>query len=331
MKLIKKGINMTKPIVVTGGAGFIGRNVVSTLNGRGMDDIYIVDRLDMTEKWKNLVGLTFEDFLDKDDFMSAIIDDVMEPVEAVIHLGACSSTTETDADYLIENNYRYTRELCEWCLFHDVRFITASSAATYGDGKLGYSDDDNMTSKYKPLNMYGFSKHMFDMWALKHDLYKKMVGLKYFNVYGPYEDHKDDMRSVVHKAYGQIKETGEVKLFKSRRPDYEDGKQVRDFIYVKDAVDMTLHFLDDRETNGLYNIGTGITRTWIDLVTAVFSAMDLEPNIKLIDMPEHLREKYQYHTQADMSKLKKTGYNPPQTTLEDGIKDYVQNYLAVDD
>ena len=243
-------------------------------------------------------------------------------------MGACSATTEKDADYLVENNYRYTRQLCEWCLRHGVRFITASSAATYGDGRMGYSDDDAVTPTLRPMNMYGYSKHLFDLWALKHDLYQRIVGLKYFNVYGPHEEHKDDMRSVVHKAYGQILETGKVKLFKSHRPNYRNGEQVRDFVYVKDAVDVTLHFLDHRDALGLFNCGTGQARTWIDLVTAVFAAMDREPNIEFIDMPDHLRDKYQYHTEADMTKLRAAGYAAPFTSLEDGVEDYVRNYLA---
>lgn len=313
--------------IVTGGAGFIGSNIVQELNARGEDDIMIVDSLGTGEKWKNLVGLRYEDYIDKADLFDAIDNGALSNVEVVYHLGACSATTEKDADYLAENNYGYTRLLCEECLANDVRFVYASSAATYGDGNLGYSDANKDTPKYKPLNMYGYSKHMFDLWALKNGVLGEIAGMKYFNVYGPGEAHKDDMRSVVHKSYGQILETGEVKLFKSHRPDYKDGEQVRDFIYVKDAVKETLWFGENRKTSGIFNCGTGTPRTWLDLVSATFRAMGREPNITFIEMPEHLQGKYQYHTQADLTKLRKAGYDAGFTSLEDGVADYVQNYL----
>ncbi len=320
---------MSGTIIVTGGAGFIGANIVQELNARGADDVIVVDQLRNAEKWRNLVGLRFEDFIDKDDFRDAILtDDLPWHLDAVVHMGACSATTETDADYLADNNYRYTRDLCEWCLKYGVRFVYASSAATYGDGALGYLDDDAATPLLEPLNMYGFSKHMFDLWALRHGFMNQIVGLKYFNVYGPREDHKDDMRSVVHKAHGQIRETGKVGLFKSYRDDYPDGGQVRDFVYVKDAVDVTLHFLEHRDTGGLYNCGTGEARTWNDLANATFAAMGRDPNIDYIEMPDHLREKYQYHTQADQTKLRAAGYDKPFTSLEDGVADYVRTWLA---
>jgi ADP-L-glycero-D-manno-heptose 6-epimerase len=211
---------------------------------------------------------------------------------------------------------------------YGVRFVYASSAATYGDGGLGYLDDDAATPLLQPLNMYGFSKHMFDLWALRNGIINQIVGLKYFNVYGPREDHKDDMRSVVHKAHGQIRETGKVGLFKSYRDDYPDGGQVRDFVYVKDAVDVTLHFLENRDAGGLFNCGTGEARTWNDLAKATFAAMDREPDIDYIEMPDHLRGKYQYHTQADPTKLRAAGYDKPFTSLEDGVADYVRTWLA---
>jgi ADP-L-glycero-D-manno-heptose 6-epimerase len=245
----------------------------------------------------------------------------------VIHLGACSATTERDADFLLRNNYQYTRELCEWSLRNGARFIYASSAATYGDGRHGYSDEDSNTRQLRPLNMYGYSKHMFDLWAMKNALFDRIVGLKYFNVYGPYEDHKGDMRSVVHKSFGQIVREGEVQLFKSYRPDYADGEQKRDFIYVKDAVNVTLHFLDHRAEGGLFNCGTGEARTWKDLASAVFAAMGRPVNIRMVEMPESLREKYQYFTQSDVRKLRQAGYEAPFTSLEQGVADYVKNYL----
>jgi len=310
----------TFKLIVTGAAGFIGRNVVQELNARGETDLLLVDDLGTSEKWKNLVGLQYEDIWDPETFRQAILEDV-NPGEtrAVIHLGACSATTETDADYLLDNNYRTTRDLCEWCLQNDVRFVYASSAATYGNGDKGYSDDDAVTPSLSPLNMYGYSKHMFDLWALKNGLFDRIAGLKYFNVYGPWEHHKGDMRSVVYKAYEQIRDTGTVKLFRSHRPDYEDGKQLRDFVFVKDAVDLTLWLTEEDSPSGLFNCGTGQARSWLDLTHAVFHALDLEPRIEFIDMPDHLRDKYQYFTQADASKLTQSGYPRPFTPLEEGV------------
>ena len=320
---------MSIDYIVTGAAGFIGRNVVQELNTRGFENILLVDRLGDTDKWKNLVGLRYDDFLDKDDFRRSLTRRRCRDLKAVFHLGACSATTERDADYLLDNNYRYTRDVCEWCLTEEVKFVYASSAATYGDGTLGYGDDDAKTPMYEPLNMYGYSKHMFDLWALQQGLFDKISGLKYFNVYGPFEDHKDDMRSVVNKAYGQIMDTGEVTLFKSHKPDYADGEQKRDFIYVKDAVDVTLWLGEEGSPSGLFNCGTGEARTWIDLVSATFAALGKEPTIRFADMPKHLQGKYQYFTEAEMGKLRSAGYKRPFYTLEDGINDYVQNYLVL--
>lgn len=313
--------------VVTGAAGFIGRNLVAGLNERGIDHILLVDQLGRDEKWKNLRGLAYEDILDVQRFREMVLGNKLDRVEAIFHMGACSATTERDADYLVDNNYRVTRELASWCLENQSRFIYASSAATYGNGEFGYSDRDEDTPKYRPLNMYGYSKHLFDLWALKHGYFQDLVGLKFFNVYGPYEDHKEDMRSVIHKAYHQILEGGEVELFQSHREAYEDGEQVRDFIYVKDVVEQCLWYYDHQEVSGLFNVGTGKARSWNDLVKAVFSAMGREPNIRYIPMPEGLREKYQYHTEADMEKVRQSGYDLARTSLEDGVKDYVQNYL----
>jgi ADP-L-glycero-D-manno-heptose 6-epimerase len=318
---------MSKLIVVTGAAGFIGRNVVAELNARGVEDLLLVDHLGTDEKWKNLIGLRYEDLISPERYLD-LLRTSPPATEAIIHLGACSATTERNADYLLDNNYHYTRTVCEWCLEHHVRFVYASSAATYGDGAQGYSDDDRVTLTLRPLNMYGYSKHMFDLWALRHNLYSRIVGLKYFNVYGPYEDHKADMRSVVHKGYHQIATTGELTLFKSYKPDYADGEQKRDFIYVKDAVDVTLHFTENRQRGGLFNVGTGQARTWVDLAHALFRAMKRQPNIRFIDMPETLRDKYQYFTQSDPAKLRAAGYTKPFTSLEDGVRDYVESYLA---
>ncbi len=324
-----------KTTVVTGAAGFIGRNTVAELNRRGLTELLLVDRLQRDERWKNLVGLEYEDLIGPEEFLARLQGKggaELPEIETVIHLGACSATTERDADYLLRNNYAYTRALCEWCQKHGVRFVYASSAATYGDGSLGYDDSDKVTPKLQPLNMYGYSKHMFDLWALKHGLFNKaenpIVGLKYFNVYGPFEDHKEDMRSVVHKSFGQMGESGTVQLFKSHRAECNDGEQMRDFVYVKDAVDVTLFFaLEKREVGGLFNCGGGVARTWNDLVTAVYAASGKKPQIEYIDMPDHLRGKYQYFTQASAEKLRAAGYSRPFTTLEDGVHEYVATYL----
>lgn len=318
---------MSPAIIVTGAVGFIGRNVVAALNARGHDNLILVDFLGSEEKWKNLRGLKYEDVLSPKQFIESVQNGKAPKAAACIHLGACSATTERDADYLLENNYRYTRTLCEWSLAHGTRFVYASSAATYGDGALGYNDDDTVTEKLIPLNMYGYSKHMFDLWALKHQHLKSIVGLKYFNVYGPYEDHKADMRSLVQKAYHQVKTRGYIELFKSHRPDFKDGEQKRDFVYVRDAVNVTLHFALDSKVGGLFNCGAGQARTWIDLANALFAAMRRKPDIRFIEMPEILQGKYQYFTQADASKLHHAGYTTPFTSLEDGVRDYVTGYL----
>src|SRR5579875_2744785 len=322
---------MAEPIIVTGAAGFIGRNVVAELNARGEYELILVDDLGKDDKWKNLVGLRYEDVVSPEDFLGLLEDGAYQDARAVIHLGACSATTEKDADFLLRNNYQYTRVLCNWAQAQGARFVYASSAATYGDGSRGYDDSDASTPGLRPLNMYGYSKQMFDLWALKHGLFESggeggnIVGLKYFNVYGPYEDHKGDMRSVVVKSFEQIRQTGEVKLFKSYRPAYRDGEQMRDFIYVKDAVDVTLHFAlqDAGAPGGLFNCGTGKARTWLDLVRAVFRALGEEPKIEFIEMPKELQGKYQYFTEAKTEKLRAAGYAREFTSLEDGVREYV--------
>ncbi len=318
---------MNKQIVVTGAGGFIGRNVVAELNARGYDNLILVDSMGHDEKWRNLLGLQYEDILVPHEFLARVEGEKFTDINAIIHLGACSATTERDADFLLQNNYHYTRTLCEWSLKRKIRFIYASSAATYGDGSNGYSDDDAGLPILKPLNMYGYSKHMMDMWARKHKLFDHIVGLKYFNVFGPYEDHKGDMRSMICKSYDQIKKAGKVQLFKSYRPEYADGEQMRDFIYVKDAVAVTLHFLEHRDGGGLFNCGTGKARSWKDLTKAVFAAMGIPPQIEFVEMPEVLRGKYQYFTQASTEKLRKAGYTAPFTPLEDAVRDYVVTYL----
>lgn len=315
-------------IVVTGGAGFIGSAIIWRLNKLGISDILVVDELGKDEKWKNLVALQFCDYMNKNLFLEKIeTGNLLHKTEAIIHMGANSSTTEKDADHLIQNNFEYSKKLASYCMKNGIRFIYASSAATYGDGTLGFNDADDYCFKLRPLNMYGYSKNLFDCWANRKGILNSIVGIKYFNVYGPNEAHKGDMRSVVHKAYGQILETGKVKLFKSLHPEYKDGEQKRDFIYVKDAVDMTLHFLNNKDKNGLFNVGTGSPRTWIDLVTAIFNALGKEVNIEFIELPSHLADKYQYFTGADLTKMKKAGYTNKISSLEEGVTDYVKNYL----
>ncbi|MCI0498245.1 MAG: ADP-glyceromanno-heptose 6-epimerase [Planctomycetales bacterium] len=319
-------------ILVTGGAGFIGSAIVAELNARGVDDIFIVDILGKDQRWKNLRHLRYADYMEADDFSEMVADAELEmEIEAIIHMGACSDTTETDCSYLVKNNYEFSKLLAGWALDTEARFIYASSAATYGDGAQGFSDDEDLLETLRPLNMYGCSKQMFDLWCRRQGLLSKFVGLKYFNVFGPNEYHKAQMRSFVIKAFEQINETGGVKLFKSHRADYADGGQLRDFIYVKDAVDMTLFFLERPELAGLYNVGTGKARNWNDLARAAFAAMGKQPRIEYIPMPDILRDKYQYFTQADMTKLRAAGYENPTTSLEDAITDYVQNYLMKDE
>jgi len=315
-------------IIVTGGAGFIGSAFVWRLNREGIRDIIIVDQLGTDDKWKNLVGLTFTDYIHKNEFIEMVIaDEVPFEVSSVVHMGACSSTTERDADYLWENNYLYSREVADWALRHNARFIYASSAATYGDGSSGFSDDHEIISRLKPSNMYGYSKQVFDLWVLKNKLENKMAGIKFFNVYGPNEYHKGDMVSVIYKAFHQIQETGKVRLFKSYKKEYPDGGQMRDFIYVKDCANVMWWLLENPSVNGIYNLGTGKARTWNDLIAAVFSSMGRKTNIQYIEMPEPLRNQYQYFTQAQMDKLKKAGCHVNFSSLEDSVRDYVTNYL----
>jgi ADP-L-glycero-D-manno-heptose 6-epimerase len=322
---------MSKTIIVTGGAGFIGSNIVKRLNELGEGHVLIVDNLGNTDKWRNLVGLDFEDYMQKDVFSEKLSKGVFNgSISAVFHMGARSSTTETDIEYLIENNYKYTKKLALWAVQENVRFIYASSAATYGDGSKGFSDDQHQLNQLSPLNAYGYSKHLFDLWAFKNNLLVKIVGLKYFNVFGPNEWHKGEMQSMVLKAYKQIKKDGEVRLFKSYHKDYGDGEQLRDFIYVKDAVEMTLYFLEHLGINGIFNIGTGNPRTWNDLAKAVFSALGREPSIEYINMPEDVRNMYQYFTKADISKLYKSGYKKETAPLEDAVRDYIRIIEAED-
>ncbi len=312
-------------IIVTGAAGFIGSCVVSGLNQRGERDIIAVDVLRENDKWKNLRHLDFEDYLDRSQLFAFLED--RKDIKAVIHMGACSATTEKDAAYLMENNYRYTLRLAEYCLRNDVRFIYASSAATYGAGEQGYDDDEKQLHHLRPLNMYGYSKQLFDLKARREGWLEKIVGLKFFNVYGPNEYFKGDMASVVFKAFNQIKANGKVRLFKSHRADFKHGEQLRDFVYIKDVVRIIDFFLEHSRLAGIYNVGTGKARTFKDLVTAAFNALGLPPVIEYIDMPPAIRDRYQYFTEANMGKLRKAGFTESFHSLEEGVGDYVRNYL----
>lgn len=322
-------------IIVTGASGFIGSCLVYALNKKGRTDIICVDRFEMDDKWLNLRGLKYQEYIQADEFLdSALLEDLFsEGVEAVYHMGACSDTTEKDMDYLMKNNVEYSQVLFKFCTDFDVPICYASSAATYGSGEEGYKDDESQIHKLRPLNAYGYSKQLFDEWVLQTEKKPpRWYGVKFFNVFGPNEYHKGKMSSVVYHAFNQIKESGKVKLFKSHHPDFGDGEQTRDFVYVKDVVDAMLQLMtsEHKGTSGIYNLGTGKARTFAELVTATFKALGLEPKIEYIDMPEHLRAQYQYYTQADMDKLTQALPNFSFKSLEDNVADYVQSHLNTD-
>ena len=312
-------------ILVTGAAGFIGSALVWRLNELGYEDILLVDRLGSDERWKNLVSLKYSDFIHADDLFKA---SQLGSLSAVFHLGACSATTERDADYLLRNNFEYTRRLAVLAEDHRARFVYASSAATYGDGSAGMSDETEDLYSLQPLNMYGYSKHMFDIWAKRRGVLDSMAGIKYFNVFGPNEGHKGDMRSVVAKATTQVQQDGVISLFKSYRDDYADGEQKRDFVYVKDAVDMTIHLAATPSAGGLFNVGSGEAHSWNELAHAIFKALEIEPNIEYVEMPDALRGKYQYYTKADTTRVRESGYDKDPWSLDDSVADYVRNFLV---
>lgn len=319
-------------IVVTGGAGFIGSALVWALNRRGRRDILVVDQFDRGSKWKNLRNLDFHDFRDKERFLNRLRDGSNDPpIETIFHLGARTDTTEDDVGHLLRNNYRYTVDLARWALERDVRFIYASSAATYGDGSDGYEDDRQALGQLTPLNPYAYSKHLFDRHARHRGWLDTIVGLKYFNVYGPHEYHKGDMRSMVHKGFEQARDRGVIRLFKSHRSDVEHGEQKRDFLYVKDAVDITLFFHDQPGISGIFNAGTGRARSFNDMARAVLEHVVDDGNIEYFDMPGELRGQYQYFTEADLTKLRDVGYEKEPFSLEDGIRDYLNHYLLSGD
>ncbi len=334
-------------ILVTGGAGFIGSALVWALNRRGHTNIVVADFLNPASRWrgevpltlnapekeKNLRALTFASFVEADVLRTRLLAEpnAFGQFSAIFHLGANSSTTEKNAAYLRDINFDYTRELATWSLAQGARFIYASSAATYGDGSAGMDDRDANLARLHPLNLYGQSKQDFDVFAQREGILDHIVGVKYFNVFGPNEDHKGDMRSLVNKAYQQILATGRVQLFKSHKPEFKDGEQMRDFLYVKDAIEMTLHFAEHprgKTAGGLYNLGSGEANTWLTLTRAIFAALGREPAIEFIEMPEVLRGKYQYYTRADISKIRETGYDRLMTPLAEAVRDYVQNYLV---
>lgn len=317
-------------IVVTGGAGFIGSVLVKMLNEKGRDDIIIVDRLRESKKWKNLRSLNYAEYILADDFFP---DEMMERynrLDVIFHMGACSSTTEKNMDYLMENNVNYSKGLFNFSIENSIPFIYASSAATYGAGEFGYSDQHDIINNLLPLNPYGYSKQLFDQWVLEQKASPpKWYGVKFFNVFGPNEYHKEDMRSVVHKSYCQIKDTNKVKLFKSHRNDFKDGEQLRDFIYVKDAARALIEMWEkgDSTLSGIYNMGTGEARSFKDLVTAVFKGTDKPVEIEYFDMPLEIRDQYQYFTKAKMDKFKQLVPDFSFMSLEEAIFDYVNNYL----
>jgi ADP-L-glycero-D-manno-heptose 6-epimerase len=319
-------------IIVTGGAGFIGSAFVAKLNAEGITDITIVDEVNSPARAKNLANKRYSHYIGKQEFIDSVKNSSLQSgITAIVHLGACSSTTEKNLEYLRENNFNYSRILAEYCLTNNIRYIYASSAATYGDGAHGYDDEITRLDELKPLNPYGDSKHMMDLWARDNGVLSKIVGLKFFNVYGPNEYYKGHMASVAWKAFNTINETGSFSLFKSHRPDYKDGEQMRDFVYVKDCCDIMWWLLNDPSVNGLFNVGSGKARSWNDLLKALFTAMKKPIQITYIDMPQDLQAQYQYFTEAPMQKLRAAGYTAPLHTLEEGVTDYVTQHLVKPD
>ncbi|TNE96741.1 MAG: ADP-glyceromanno-heptose 6-epimerase [Bacteroidetes bacterium] len=315
-------------IVVTGAAGFIGSCLVSRLNQSGYTDIVVVDDFSKKEKENNLEGKTLLAKVGRNDF-EKWLNEFAGEVEFIFHIGARTDTTEFDKKIFDELNVEYSKMIWNVCVKNEIPLVYASSAATYGLGEHGYKDDHSVISKLKPLNPYGDSKNDLDKWVLDQDKFPPFwAGLKFFNVYGPNEYHKGRMASVIFHAYNQINSTGAMRLFRSHNPEYKDGEQLRDFIYVKDVVEVCMFLMEHEVQSGIYNLGSGKARTFLDLVRNTFASMEVAENISFIDTPEDIRDKYQYFTEADMSKLISQGYNRPFTTLEEGVKDYVRNYLS---
>jgi ADP-L-glycero-D-manno-heptose 6-epimerase len=315
-------------IIVTGAAGFIGSCLVSKLNQEGYKDIVIVDDFSHAEKMKNLEGKIYSQKVHRDEFIQWLKEN-QRLVQFIFHIGARTNTTEFNKDIFDKLNLNYTKDLWNVCVEFGLPLVYASSAATYGLGEHGYDDNESVIDQLKPLNPYGDSKNDFDKWAIKQN--KKpyfWAGLKFFNVYGPNEFHKGRMASVIFHAFNQIQEKGQVKLFRSHNPNFKDGEQLRDFVYVKDVVEVCLFLLNHRKDSGIYNLGSGKARTFLDLVKNTFIGVSKEPNIDFVDTPIDIRDKYQYFTEANMSKLKSIGYSKPFHTLEEGVQDYVKNHLV---
>ncbi|HPT06630.1 MAG TPA: ADP-glyceromanno-heptose 6-epimerase [Candidatus Omnitrophota bacterium] len=311
-------------IVLTGGAGFIGSCFLWKLNAAGIDDIIIVDDFGNPDKKLNLIGKKYRDFIQKDAFLRLVTSDSLEPATCVIHMGACSSTIETDVDYLRRNNFEYSVRLAEWALRKKASFLYASSAATYGDGRFGYDDSNKNTLRLQPLSPYGESKQLFDQWVVKHGFNKRVTGFKFFNVFGPNEYHKKEMKSVICRNYYSLAAGNPMRLFKSYNPSYPDGTQKRDFVYVLDVIEAMYYFFCNPQNTGIYNLGTGKARSWNDLAAAIFCALGVPPSITYVDMPENIRAKYQYFTEATMDKMRRVGYTKPFRSLEESVADYCE-------
>ncbi len=322
-------------LVVTGGAGFIGSVLVALLNERGRGDVLVVDEFETGPKWKNLRGKQFVDVVSPERFAQDLTAGAYdgpksEGIDGILHIGAITDTSFPDMDELMARNVRYTRTLAQWCAAQGVRFVYASSASVYGDGAFGFSDDAALTPKLLPQNPYAFSKWLSDTELLR-DGWNGAAGLRFFNVFGPNEYHKGRMASVPWHAFGQIRETGQIKLFQSHKAGYADGEQARDFVYVKDVCATVLWFLDHPDAAGIYNVGVGQARTFNDLAAAIFQALDKPADITYIPTPENIRAAYQYHTEADLTRLRAIGCDVPFTSLEDAVADYVKGYLSHDD
>jgi len=318
-------------IILTGGAGFIGANMLMALNKMGERDILIVDNINSSEKWKNLVGKKFREYIHKDMLWSWLENNHDVQVTFVIHLGACTNTMETDFDYLYSNNVTFSQKIWQFCSDREIPLIYASSAATYGDGSLGFSDDESIITKFKPINQYGYSKHLFDLWVLKQKSYPlRWYGLKYFNVYGPWEAHKGSMASTAYQKIHEALDSGIIRLFKSYLKEYDHGEQSRDFVFVSDIVDIMKHFfLSSSASSGIYNAGTGISRSFNDLANSIFLAINKSAQITYFDMPVELRKCYQYFTESDMSKYLLANNNYKPVSLDEGIERYIEWFLSL--
>jgi ADP-L-glycero-D-manno-heptose 6-epimerase len=318
-------------IIVTGGAGFIGSVLVNEFTKNPSNEVLVVDKFTKPNKWRNIARSNFVEFEDRDFFINNLDKIDHTKVQIVLHMGACADTTEFDMDHLMSVNYEYSKVLCNWCVKNEIRFIYASSASVYGDGAKGFDDDDAKTMELEPLNPYGFSKLLFDKWVIRNHLVNKVVGLRFFNVFGPNEYHKNQMSSVIYKCFPMAKKEGVVKLFKSHIKDVENGGQKRDFVYIKDVVSVIDFILKNKNIAGIFNLGTGKARSFNDLATATLTALDKKPIIEYFDMPCEIRNKYQYFTESNNSKLIASGYKKGFIELEDAVSDYIKNYLLNDD